>query len=255
MIGVFDSGFGGLTVLNRILEKVDTPFIYFGDTAHLPYGTKSKDAVRRFSMKILEFLLKKNVDIVVVACSTASSFALNDLRKKSKVPVIGMIEPVVERVKKEGFKRIGIIGTPGTINSGAYSESIKKEVSDVKILNKKTPLFVPLVEEGLTDGKITESIVKMYLNGFKNKIDALVLGCTHYPLLKRVIKRILPKVILIDPGEEVADFIKRNFSEVLKNKNRKSIFYVSDDPEKFKKYGRRFFHREIKEVKLSKCTE
>jgi len=258
LIGIFDSGFGGLSVMREIIKVFPhTSIVYFGDSAHLPYGTKSEKAVKRFSLKILDFLLKKKVKLVVVACHTASSFALNNLRRKSKVPVIGMIEPSVDRVVKDGFKRVGIIGTTGTINSKSYFYGLKKKKENLKILDKACPLFVPLVEEGLTEHRITEDVINMYLKSMKGKIDALILGCTHYPLLKKGIKKVLGgKIKLIDPGREVAECLKEKYYKVfLKKKKVRYYFYTSDAPEKFKIMGGMFLGRKIDKVYLSKCTE
>jgi len=201
-VGVFDSGVGGLTVVSqlfRILPQED--IIYFGDTAHLPYGSKSKEAVTRYSLDIANFLKAQKVKIIVVACSTASSFALSSLRENIELPVIGVIEPGAQAAidTTRNFK-IGIIGTEGTINSRAFEEALKKIDRNVKVFSQPCPLFVPLVEEDWLDKPETSQIAEKYLSPLKDKgIDTLILGCTHYPLLKELLWRIMGQEIsLID---------------------------------------------------------
>ncbi|MDD5686689.1 MAG: glutamate racemase [Elusimicrobia bacterium] len=252
-IGVFDSGVGGLTVIKELIKVLpNEDIIYFGDTARVPYGTKSKDSVVRFSKEIVGFLTEKNVKLILVACNTASAVALNILRKEVKIPVVGVIESgVTAALSSSSRKKIGVIGTEATIRSGAYEKAIRKAAGNCKVINRACPLFVPLVEEGWVDKKVNKIVAGEYLKFMKKSgVDTVILGCTHYPLLKNVIGKILGKKIkLVDSGVEVA----RNVKKILENKkllnNRKRFgyrkFFVSDAPAKFKKLGRIFLRRKI----------
>ncbi len=252
-VGVFDSGVGGLTVVNqlfRILPQED--IIYFGDTAHLPYGSKSKEAVTRFSLNIANFLKAQKVKIIVVACNTASSFALSSLRENIETPVIGVIEPGAQAAidTTRNFK-IGIIGTEGTIKSRAFEEALRRIDKNVEVFSQACPLFVPLVEEGWLEEPETSQIAEKYLFPLKDKgIDTLILGCTHYPLLKGHLSRIMgQEVSLIDTAEATAKAVERKLGEknLLRKGNRKAVykFFVSDDPEKFLQLGRRFLGKSM----------
>ncbi|GAB6066380.1 glutamate racemase [Aquifex pyrophilus] len=218
-IGIFDSGVGGLTVLKAIrnrYRKVD--IVYLGDTARVPYGIRSKDTIIRYSLECAGFLKDKGVDIIVVACNTASAYALERLKKEINVPVFGVIEPgVKEALKKSRNKKIGVIGTPATVKSGAYQRKLEEGGADV--FAKACPLFVPLAEEGLLEGEITRKVVEHYLKEFKGKIDTLILGCTHYPLLKKEIKKFLGDVEVVDSSEALSlslhNFIKDDGSSSL----------------------------------------
>jgi len=254
-IGIFDSGFGGLTVMSALSKMLPAEnMIYFGDSAHVPYGSKSKEAVTGFSKDIAGFLISKDVKMIVVACNTASALALPVLQKTLKVPVVGVIEPGAKTaVRATKNKKIGIIGTEGTVNSRTYEKAIKK-ISRCRVYTRACPLFVPLVEEGWNSGKITESIARAYLEPLlAKKIDTLVLGCTHYPLLKKVIGRIAGKDIeLIDSADatarEVKDILLKNDLLSPEKMPGKRAFYASDNPEKFKKIGGGFFRGKINKV-------
>jgi len=254
-IGIFDSGFGGLTVMseiNKCLPKEN--LIYFGDTAHVPYGSKSKDTVIKFSKDIAGFLVKKNIKLLVIACNTASAFALKDLQKSLKIPVIGVIEPGAKAaIKASKNKNIGVIGTEGTVKSDSYLKAIRK-ISNAKVTQAACPLFVPLVEEGWTNDKITHDTAKRYLKPLLNRnIDTLVLGCTHYPLLKKVLQKQAGKhITLIDSAKATANEVKN----ILKTENIQAsgtkgtlTFFVSDNPEKFQSIGSKFFSGKISKVK------
>jgi len=248
-IGVFDSGVGGLTVvsqLSKILPQED--IVYFGDTAHLPYGSKSKEAVIRFSLDIANFLKSQNVKIIVVACNTASSFALPTLRERIDVPVIGVIEPAAQAaIDISRNLRIGIIGTEGTIKSRAFEQALKKINRKAEVFSRSCPLFVPLVEEGWLNEPETWQIAEKYLSPLKGeRIDTLILGCTHYPLLKEMVSKIMGEgVSLIDTAEATATAVQRTLLKrnLLREGNGKAAhkFFVSDNPEKFLQLGREFF--------------
>jgi len=254
-IGIFDSGFGGLTVMSEIRKSLPAEnIIYFGDTAHVPYGSKSKNTVIKFAKDIADFLIKKDVKLVVVACNTASAFALDYLKKHLSVPVIGVIEPgskAAAAVTKN--KNIGVIGTEGTVKSGSYLKAIKK-ISKYSVSQQACPLFVPLVEEGWVENDITDSVVKHYLKPLlKKNIDTLVLGCTHYPLLKNTLqKNVGKKITLIDSAKatanEVKNVLEKNNLYSQQKKKGTLAFYVSDNPEKFAAIGRKFFSDKISKV-------
>ena len=255
-IGVFDSGVGGLTVVRELFRKLPNEgIVYFGDTARLPYGTKSKQTIIRFSLENMIFLLKQKVKLVVVACNTSSSIALPVLEKNFKIPIIGVINPAVkEAVFSTRNKRIGVIGTQATINSNTYQRQIKKIDPKVKVFTCACPLFVPLVEEGWLKEKITVDVAVKYLSPLKRtKIDTLILGCTHYPLLKPVINDIIGRgVRLIDSSEQTAIVTKQVLIKegmLVNKKKSKDIFYVSDEPEVFRELAKRFLGYNIKSVK------
>ncbi len=256
-IGLFDSGIGGLTVLKEIgrrlpLEEV----VYFGDTAHVPYGSKSKETITKFSLNIVDFLLALGVKMVVVACNTASSLSLDALKKQFSVPIIGVIEPGAKQaLAKTKNGRVGIIGTRATIGSGSYEAVIKKLDPSIKVYSQACPLFVPFVEEGWLGGEIVEKVARTYLEPLKSfKMDTLILGCTHYPLLKEVIQKTMGgQVTLINSAEETAKEAKQLLEKLkisgMPQKKEPAIrFFVSDEPENFRVLGERFLGRPIQSV-------
>lgn len=254
-IGIFDSGIGGLTVLKAI-ERIlpQEHIIYFGDTARVPYGNKSKQTVIRFSTENILFLLKKNVKIIVVACNTSSSLALDYLKKIFNIPVIGVIDPAVQRaITVSQKKRIGIIGTKSTINSKVYERKIMQKVKTARVFSRECPLFVPFVEEGIVKGKIIDSLIQMYLEGLKGKVDTLILGCTHYPLLKPAISKYLKGVSLVDSASAVAHQARGLLLEhnmLGNNASSCKDFYVTDDSHTFKKLAKLFLKRHISKPKV-----
>ena len=258
-IGVFDSGIGGLTVLKEIRKVLPNEKIfYFGDTARVPYGEKTKELITRYSKEIVEFLLDKEVSAIVVACNTATALALEELRKTFKIPIIGVIKAGAKtaiNTTKSG--NIGVIGTKATVNSKRYEEEIKKLSENVKVIAKACPLFVPAVEEGILDGKLVDQIIKTYLDDFEKEIDTLILGCTHYPLLKSAIGKIYTNLNIVDPARETALDLKEILEEknLLKNdatKNREVKYYVTDGKDKFKEIGIIFLDENIEKVELVK---
>ncbi|MGN0480557.1 MAG: glutamate racemase [Lachnospiraceae bacterium] len=265
-IGVFDSGVGGLTVAREIINQIPNErIVYFGDTARVPYGSKSKDTIIRFSRQIIRFLQTEGVKAIVIACNTASAFAIDVVSKEFDMPIIGVVKPGA-RVAAATTKnnRIGIIGTEGTINSGIYTEFITNLRPEVKVIGKACPLFVPLVEEGMTDDIITRQVIERYLSSFKQEnIDSLILGCTHYPLLRKSIGEFMgPEVNLVNPAYETALELKRVLErENLANKKDKDSpsemyrFYVSDAAEKFKKLANSILPFDVettKEIEIEK---
>lgn len=247
-IGVFDSGVGGLTVVREIMRQIpNEKIVYFGDTARVPYGSKSKDTVTRFSRQILRFLQTHQVKTIVVACNTASAYALEELEKDTDIPIIGVVKPgakVAAEVTRNG--KIGVIATEATIGSQIYTQYIKQLNKNVTIYGKACPLFVPLVEEGLWQDPVTDEIAKRYLSELIDiDIDTLILGCTHYPLIRSTLGRIIGEnVTLVNPAYETA----RELKEMLGNKGilneeppalggNQYRFYVSDGAEKFKHFA------------------
>ena len=255
-IGVFDSGIGGLTVVHELMRQLPHErIIYFGDTARVPYGPKSPDTVRRYSREITDFLVAQGVKAVVVACNTATAHALPTLRGDLPVPVVGVVDPGARAaVAASASGRIGVIGTMGTINSGAYERAIRAITPDATITTRACPLFVPLVEEGWTEHEATRVIAREYLAPMaRANVDALVLGCTHYPLLKPIIADVLGSdVRLIDSAEETA-------AETARVLQRLDLcadadggptyrFVASDAPEQFLRLGQRFLGETVERV-------
>jgi len=255
-IGVFDSGIGGLTVVREIMRQIpNETIVYFGDTARVPYGSKSKQTIITYSRQIIKFLQTKNVKAIVIACNTASAFALETVAAEISIPIIGVVKPgakVAAETTRNG--NIGIIGTEGTINSGIYNSYLSKTNPSVKVYGKACPLFVPLVEEGWLDDPITVEVAKRYLKELQSyNIDTLVLGCTHYPLIRHTIGSIVgDKVALVNPAFETA----RTLKEILESTGLESTvsagehkFFVSDGAEKFKKFANTILPCEVVETK------
>jgi glutamate racemase len=247
-IGIFDSGIGGLTVLKEIIAKLpEENTIYLGDTARVPYGIRSPETVTRYSFENTRFLLSQEIKILVVACNTASAVSLDAVKKEFPLPIIGVLEPGARAaVSATKTRKVGVIGTEATINSGAYEKAIKKLGADIEVFSLACPLFVPLVEEGWTGNDVAELVALKYLAALKDKrIDTLVLGCTHYPLLKGVITTIMgSEVTLIDSAMETA----REVADILgklkwKKEAREKVvrkYFVTDTPSRFVKIGKLF---------------
>lgn len=247
-IGVFDSGFGGLTVVREIMRQIpNEKIVYFGDTARVPYGSKSKETITRFSRQIAHFLQTQNVKTIVVACNTASAYALDELEKEMDIPMIGVVKPgakVAAEATRNG--KVGVIATSATIGSEIYTTYIKQLKPQVQVTGKACPLFVPLVEEGLLEDPVTDEIASRYLLELIDiDIDTLILGCTHYPLIRNTIQRVMgEKVTLVNPAYETARELKLLLEEkgILQDKKpdlgeNKYQFFVSDGAEKFKTFA------------------
>lgn len=255
-IGVFDSGVGGLTVAREIIRQIpNETLIYFGDTARVPYGNKSKETIISYSRQIVRFLLAQNVKAIVIACNTASAFALETISSEISIPIIGVVEPgakVAAETTKNG--NIGIIGTEGTISSRIYNKYLNKANPNIHVYGKACPLFVPLVEEGWINDPITIEVVDRYIDELRgNKIDTLVLGCTHYPLLRNVIQSVVgDKVTLVNPAYETAITLKEVLQEnALESTSPAGIhkYYVSDGAEKFKEFANTILPCEVVQIK------
>lgn len=256
-IGVFDSGIGGLTVLSALIARLPgESFLYFGDTARVPYGTKSPETVLRFSRENVKFLLDQGVKFIVVACNTASAEAVPILKNECPVPIVGVIEPGVRAaVSRSSSEHIGVIGTAGTIRSEAYQNGIRKLAPKAQVTARACPLFVPLAEEGWVDTPVTEMVAATYLADLKEAdVDALVLGCTHYPLLRDVIQRTMgPDVELVDSAietaKEVREQLERSGMAHESGAGELSV-YLSDIAPNFKEVGERILGRPIEDVHL-----
>lgn len=246
-IGVFDSGVGGLTVAREITRNLPKEnIVYFGDTARVPYGSKSRDTVLRYSRQIIRFLRTQEVKAIVIACNTASAYALEEVEKELDIPIIGVVKPgakVACEVTKN--KKIGVIATEATIHSGIYTNFIQKRDPEIQVLGKACPLFVPLVEEGWLKDSVTFEVAGRYLRELMDQdIDTLILGCTHYPLLRSTLREVVgDRVTLVNPAYETARELKQLLKEQeLTNRQnleeaRKYMFYVSDLAEKFRKFA------------------
>jgi glutamate racemase len=251
-IGIFDSGVGGLTVVHELLRALPAEsFIYLGDTGRYPYGNKSPETVTRYSLENASFLVDKGIKLLVVACNSASSVALGALEAECPVPVIGVIEPGAKAaVGRTQSGRIGVIGTEVTIASGVYTRALRRLAPDLEIYTRACPLFVPLAEEGWTDNEIAKATIALYLGSLqKSGIDTLILGCTHYPLLKLAIGEFLGEgVALVDSAEETAREVRERLAELgrLEAPGRGSAsFFVTDVPDRFVKVGRRFLGERV----------
>lgn len=243
-IGIFDSGVGGLTVLKEIKKELPNEKIYyFGDTLRVPYGEKSKDFIMEYSKKIVEFLIKKNVDTIVIACNTITAVALDELKKIYKLPIIGVIKGGVKgALNVTENNKIGIIATQATVNSKKYEQELRKENKDVEIFVKACPLLAPAAEEGIVKGKFVEFMIKSYIDEIINNIDTLVLGCTHYPLFKEVIINNYKNLKIVDPAIETAKEVKlimgkENLIKNDKNLDEMEECFITSNVEQFKNVG------------------
>ncbi len=262
-IGVFDSGIGGLTVVAEIMRQLpNEEIVYFGDTARLPYGPKSNETVTQFAMQDTQFLLSHDVKMVVVACNTASSVAADQLKQSFELPIIGVIAPgALAAVSASLTGHVGVIGTEGTITSHAYERAIHRIDPEIEVIEQSCPLFVPLAEEGWTDREVTLVIAHEYLTPLRDAgVDVVVLGCTHYPILKQTVGKVFgPSVTLIDSAEETA----RDVAQVLTELNIANTtgqaprhrFFVSDVPHRFQEQAERFLGGSLPGVELVTIDE
>lgn len=250
-IGVFDSGLGGLTSVREIFRVLPAEsVVYFGDTARLPYGNKSRETVTRFSLEIARFLVRQNVKCLLVACNTASSHALETLRAQLEVPVVGVIEPAANAaVGASPHGRIGLIGTLGTVASGAYPAAIARLAAGAHVLSRACPLFVPLIEEGWLEHRVTREVAEEYLVELRGAdLESLILGCTHYPLITPLLQSLMGEAVtLVDSGAEAA----RAVAVLLAERGQRSAgppnhhFFLSDEPRGFQRIAQAFLGREL----------
>lgn len=257
-IGVFDSGVGGLTVLKALMRRLPAESTaYLGDTARVPYGTKSPEVVTRYSLANARLLMRQELKLLVVACNTASAMSLPALQAQLPIPVIGVIEPgAAAAVAASQTGRIGIIGTPGTVASGAYQAALQRRREGAVVLARACPLFVPLAEEGWTEGEVVETIARKYLADFGPfGIDTLVLGCTHYPMLKQAIANVLgPGVRLVDSAETTAaaveDLLRSRDLLAPAGSTPQRRYFVTDLPDRFAEIGTRFLAHPVEHAEL-----
>ncbi len=257
-IGVFDSGVGGLSIVREIRRRLpNEPIVYFGDMARLPYGTKSKQQILSFSIQNTLFLLKHKVKAVVIACNSSSSAAYSFLKKNFNLPIVDVIEPAAQSaVEATKSNHVGVIATQATIDSKAYEKALKKINSKIRVSGGACPLFVPLVEEGWLDGKITEDIARSYLKGLvKKPMDTLVLGCTHYPLLRDAIENVLPSgVRIVDSmaptAQKLASILKKQGLNYPSRSKGFLKIYVSDKPGNFIRIGEKFLGEKLHHVEV-----
>lgn len=246
-VGVFDSGVGGLTVAREISRQLpDENIVYFGDTARVPYGSKSQKTIIRFSEQIIRFLKTKQVKAIVIACNTASALALDAVRDEFHIPIMGVVIPGARAaVEATRNHKVGVVGTDATVQSGMYTKIIHEMNPDIAVIEKACPLFVPLVEEGFKEHVVTQEVIEYYLESMKNTdIDAMILGCTHYPLLRSKIRAYLgDRIQIVNPAYETAMDLKRLLQEQnmandgTTEQHSRYEFYVSDAAEKFTRFA------------------
>ena len=237
-IGIFDSGVGGLTVFKQIRKNLPNEnIIYLGDTKNFPYGNKSKDEIINFAIENAEILINKGVKLIVIACGTATSYTIDVLHENFNIPIIGIIEPTIQYVKQQNINEIGIIATEGTIRSGAWEKQLKEEIKDVKVINKACPMLATIAEEGKAESEEGRKAIKEYMEPFKkNKVDKIILGCTHYSIYERLIREELGyDVELIDTGITVSKYLKnflmkKNLNNI-EDESRESIFLTKPEKE------------------------
>ena len=256
-IGIFDSGIGGLTVFREISKRLPSfELIYLGDTARLPYGIKSKKTVNKYSDNNLRFLKSLGCEIIVIACNTASSYSTDLLKRKYKFPIFDVLSAGVAASLESEAKRIGVIGTSSTIESNTYQRTLKKRKKSIKIIAKACPMLVPIIEQGLAKENYSKIIIKNNLALLKkSKVEALILGCTHYPLIKNEIKKFLgPRVTLVDSAEEISKslfkYLKTNHPKEFTKYKKKRRIYVTDKSSYFERASKKIFKNIEVEIKL-----
>lgn len=264
MIGVFDSGVGGLSVLNHFLKELGTySYLYLGDNANVPYGNKSADIIYNYSQRAVDFLVSQGAKLIIIACNSASSQALKRIQqeylplKHPTIKVLGVVRPIVEAIaSRSDLKRIGIIGTRATISSNIYEEELRLLRPDLEVFSQATPLLVPLIEEDWIKKPESKMILKKYLISLKNKqVQALILACTHYPFLLKQLKRIMGQsVLVLDPAqivsEKLKDYLSRHpeIDELLDKDSKVLKFFITDELEGFKNLGQRFLGRKMEKI-------
>jgi glutamate racemase len=260
-IGVFDSGLGGLTAVRELFRALpEEPIVYFGDTARLPYGTKSRETVTRFSLEIATFLVRQNIKCLLVACNTASSYALDALSRRLDVPVVGVIEPAAQAaVQSSPHGRIGVLGTLATVGSRAYPEAIARVAPGAAVISRACPLFVPLIEEGWIDHPVLKEVATEYLVEMRAAhLESVILGCTHYPLIAPLLHEMLgPEVQLVDSGAEAARALATLLRErgQLASGTPRHHFFLSDERLQFKRIAERFLGREVPPMTIVDQTD
>lgn len=264
-IGVFDSGVGGLTVVREIIRQLpDENIVYFGDTARVPYGSKSKNTIIRFSEQIIRFLKTKQVKAIVIACNTASALALDAVRDEFDVPILGVVIPGARAaVDATTNGKVGVVGTEATVQSGMYTKVIQEMNPEIEVIEKACPLFVPLVEEGFKEHHVTQEVIDYYLDSMKKTdIDAMILGCTHYPLLRSKIRAYMgEKIQIVNPAYETSMDLRKLLKEMdMENDGTVTAasryeFFVSDAAEKFRKFANTVMPFDVPETNVVNIEE
>ena len=232
-IGIFDSGLGGVTALNVIKKNYkQKDIVFYGDTCHLPYGDKSRKEIIKYSEEIVNYLIDKGVEVIVIACNSATSNALDTLKEKYDIPIIGVIDPAIKKLLTLGSKKVGVIATETTIKSNKYYDKIKELDENIDVYSVACPKFVPVIESGKKDGEEIEKLIDLYISQISEKIDTLILGCTHYTIIKDVISKKYPKLTIIDPSIEVSRELENYISNI--NENGNIEYIISGNVEKFK---------------------
>lgn len=253
-IGIFDSGIGGITVFSEIANDFPSEnIIYLGDTAKFPYGGKSKETIIELTKENINFLMKYNVKLIVIACGTATSQALEEMQKIYDIPIIGIIEPTVNNIIDESVHKIGVIATEGTINSNSWENNIKSKNNNIQVINKACPLLAPMAEEGFTENEIARLVIKEYMKELKNEgLDKLILGCTHYPLFEKIIKEQMPETDIINTGKIIAKYLEENIEKSENNINIEEEIYLTDTECNFIQMANKILGHniEIKEVEV-----
>ena len=256
-IGIFDSGVGGITILKEIQKRLPNEnYIYLGDTKNFPYGEKNREEIIKFAIQNVEYLIKKNVKIIVIACGTATSQAIDVLKGRFDIPIIGVIEPTVQYVKEKNYKKIGIIATEGTIKSKAWERKLKENNSDIAIISKACPMLAEIAEEGKAQSKEGRKIIKEYMKPFKEKnIDKIILGCTHYPIYEKIIREELKyEVELINTGVMVAEYLENYLSinNLKSNKfDKEEKIYLTKPEKEFEIIAKNIMNEEINIEKIN----
>lgn len=250
-IGVFDSGVGGLTVLAEIRKNLPNEnIVYLGDTKNFPYGSKSKEEIIEFAIKNVELLIKKQVKVIVIACGTATSQALDILKEKFDIPIIGIIEPTVQYIENQNYNEVGVIATEGTIRSGAWEQKLKEKMPNIKVTNKACPMLATIAEEGKAQSPEGRKVIKEYMAPFKEKhIDKIILGCTHYPIYEPIIREELGyDVELINTGVTVSKFLQKYLEENNLENNKKiksENIYLTKPEKEFKKIAKNILNENL----------
>lgn len=250
-IGIFDSGVGGLTVLAEIRKKLPNEnIVYLGDTKNFPYGSRSKEEIIEFAIHNVELLIEKQVKIIVIACGTATSQAIEALKEKFDIPIIGIIEPTVQYIEKQNYENIGVIATEGTIRSGAWEQKLREKMPNIKVINKACPMLATIAEEGKAKSLEGRKVIKEYMKPFKEmRIDKMILGCTHYPIYEQIIRDELEyEVELINTGVTVANYLQNYLQENnLENKETNAIqkIYLTKPEKEFKKIAKNILNENL----------
>lgn len=256
-IGIFDSGVGGLTVLKEIRNKLQNEnIIYLGDTKNFPYGSKTKEEIIQLSIENTKKLIEKDCKIIVIACGTATSQAIDELKRQFELPIIGIIEPTVEYIKKQKIKEIGVIATEGTIRSGAWENKLKIEIPDIKVINKACPVLATIAEEGKAKSQEGRKIIKEYMKPFKqNKINKIIFGCTHYPIYEDIIREeLIYDVELINTGVTVSKYLEKYleknnlYNKAIKEKEK---IYLTKPENEFKNIARNLMKEDIEIINIT----